>query len=252
MTRTNQRLEELLRVSMVLATVLLFLFPLVSAQEQTNACILSYHGENQERIAGPNAILSTECGGFHSAPFGNWGVTSNYGHKRDANQFSGWRGGIATFSRIRIYEWNTCTTKEKYRPPSIRYYNYLGNTAQITNRGIAEHRSIIYRHRISCDNDRGCENIDGWSVTNDNNFMTIYELDAPDKDDLLTTLYFPSTVVRLNCSHSRCRSSESPWKYVSSSTSSSTRIDAQLRTRVDGYYDSSGCEWDDDDWVSRR
>ena len=58
-------------------------------------CQFSYTGLTKDRrVMGP---VNTECHGDtscistpHSAPFGNWGVTSNYGHKIDGHQFDGW------------------------------------------------------------------------------------------------------------------------------------------------------------------
>ena len=64
--------------------VVLLGFPL-SAQ----VCRLSVAGLNQSRrVVG---AVHAECPGApHTAPFGNWGVGSNYGQKGDSHQFDGW------------------------------------------------------------------------------------------------------------------------------------------------------------------
>ena len=53
-------------------------------------CAVEVSGLNKDRkVSGP---VSVECGGlgFHSAPFGNWGVDSNHGDREDGHQFQGW------------------------------------------------------------------------------------------------------------------------------------------------------------------
>ncbi|MGH9720986.1 MAG: hypothetical protein ACRD8O_12295, partial [Bryobacteraceae bacterium] len=55
-------------------------------------CRLSVTGLNQARkVFGPvHAECQDASGVIHSAPFGNWGVSSNYGPKRNDHQFDGW------------------------------------------------------------------------------------------------------------------------------------------------------------------
>src|SRR3990172_2815848 len=61
----------------------------VAAEGQV--CRLSIAGLNRgRRVSGP---VSTECPSLfvvHTAPFGNWGVTSNFGPKLNGHQFEGW------------------------------------------------------------------------------------------------------------------------------------------------------------------
>src|SRR5687768_5186114 len=52
-------------------------------------CRISTSGLNRNRrVVGP---VHAECPvSIHSVPFGNWGVTSNFGQKQDGTQFQGW------------------------------------------------------------------------------------------------------------------------------------------------------------------
>ena len=55
----------------------------------SQVCRLSVAGLNQSRkVMGP---VHAECPDevFHTAPFGNWGVASNYGQKGNSHQFDG-------------------------------------------------------------------------------------------------------------------------------------------------------------------
>lgn len=238
-----QRLERRLLVGIVMAAVFLGLVETLPAQYREGACVLTYYGETQNRVVRRNGHLTAECGGPHDGPFGNWGVTSNFGHKYDGNQYPGWEPGRATFSRLRIHYWNTCTNKWEYRAPNREFYNDpdSGFTAQRSTEGVARHGIIHYRHPISCRNSTGCASIDGWSVSTINNFMTIYEMDFPDRDDLLTSLYFRDAPIILDCANLQCRSTYSAWQEPYFSTNPRTHIGTQFRARVRGYLDDSGC-----------
>ena len=90
-------------------------------------CRLSVAGLNQSRrVMGP---VHAECPDevVHTAPFGNWGVTSNYGQKGDSHQFDGWCHDTRTCSNSGScqisctngwYEWNSCTDDALFRPPN--------------------------------------------------------------------------------------------------------------------------------------
>ena len=58
--------------------------------------------------------VAVECVQPHSPPWGNWGVTSNTGGRRDADQFSGWK------SKGGHRQWNSCTTNYPWRPTDPR------------------------------------------------------------------------------------------------------------------------------------
>jgi len=50
----------------------------------------------------------------------------------------------------------------------------------------------------------GCFSLNGQTLTIQNNYMTIYEIDEPDSDDLVQTLYYPDVSVTLNCTVGTC------------------------------------------------
>ncbi len=75
-------------------------------------CWLSVAGLNQNRFVwGP---VNVECGWegscWHSPPFGNWGVTSNYGQKQDGDQFQGWKPKWSKLTFRWQLHWNSCTS----------------------------------------------------------------------------------------------------------------------------------------------
>lgn len=210
----------------------------LAAQHATSdSCIVTYTGQNQNRTISARAIIRAECGGdLHSAPYGNWGVTSNYAHVKDANQFPGHHPGTAWRSRARIWQWNSCTTQ--YPEPN----------GQRSTRGVASHGAKVHRISLACGGANifipvpsveGCNGApSSWGVSN--NFMSLYELDW-NGNDFITTLYFPSTSAPMNCSYYGCTGT-SGWVGVSSSTNPSTGVDARIRVKVSGRY-QGGCLW---------
>ena len=50
----------------------------------------------------------------------------------------------------------------------------------------------------------GCLSLNGQTLTVQNNYMTVYEMDTPDSDDLVQTLYYPDVSVSLNCTVGTC------------------------------------------------
>src|SRR5687768_3887755 len=93
---------------------------------QAQVCRLSVAGLNQNRrVMGP---VRAECPpSLHSPPFGNWGVTSNFGVKGDSRQFEGWcrnvqvcdnNGNCSIRCQDTWYEWNSCTDNRQWAPPN--------------------------------------------------------------------------------------------------------------------------------------
>lgn len=221
---------------------------------QSDRCVVSYSGQTRNRIVGPDSRISAECGrsGWpnppvdHSPPFGNWGVTSNYGHKKDSDQFAGWKRIDGKL------QWNSCTTLGRFAPPNPDLYNYLNNTAQKTVLGATGLGTRTITYNLSCEwsfwppirqpSAHGC--LDGAisrSVSAGSNFTSIYELDKFDADQLVTTLYFRSTSVQLtNCNYYGCPERTSNWVGVSRSTRPATRVSAELRTKASMKY-APGC-----------
>ena len=62
-----------------------------AADAYAQVCTISGYMVNHNRYAYDTAEECLNCPIFcHSVPFGNWGVSSNVGSKRDADQFQGW------------------------------------------------------------------------------------------------------------------------------------------------------------------
>lgn len=212
-------------------------------------CVISTAGLNLwRRVMGP---VNEECIGFpHSAPFGNWGATSNFGPKVDGAQFEGWyySGGK--------YQWNSCTSSYT----GCSYMNWNNCTEQVTRlygssvMPVNVLGTVGYNLWADCPRDTdsdgvcdtgGCLYAGGWTTTN--NYMTLYELDWPDADDLVQSLYFPNTSVSVSCTVAGCSPNESAYVGVSfyQTPSYPQKVDAQFKLRVNfaQYYDGSYCEY---------
>ena len=178
-------------------------------------CRLSVAGLNQaRRVAGQ---VHAECPEevVHSAPFGNWGVTSTFGQKGDSHQFDGWchntrvcdnSGACRTDCTDGWYEWNSCTDHSLYRAPNCTLYNSADCTEQSTATGINVHGTrfvdIPVRCPIDTDGDGvpdqgGCADVKQYS--SGTNFMSLYELDPVCCDQLVQTVYFPTITLPLSC-----------------------------------------------------
>ena len=222
----------------------------VPAQDTEQTCVIVLKGQNQNRtVAG---AVNEECGDdWHTAPWGNWGVASNYGDITDTDQFPGWKhlDGPPTKK-----QWNSCTTQvPEFRAPNCTYYNASeGITGCMTQRsyGIATHGQMSYQLTPeACDPDVpgatpptyiGCQ--EQGSVGQTSNYTTLYELDW-DGNDLVETLYFPGISVTLTgCDHDGCPEKPSGWVDMTSSTSSSAVVEAELRMKASAYLQGS-CDW---------
>jgi len=212
-------------------------------------CRLSAAGLNQARrvIGGVN----TECPGqLHSPPFGNWGVSSEFGHAIDGHQFDGWchdslvcdnTGACKTDCRDGWYEWNSCTDHSSYKAPNCTLYNDKGCTEQATTQAVNVHGSKEVDLPVSCpvDSDRdgvldsgGCKDLVQYSPGT--NYMSLYELDPVTGNDLVQTLYFPPAPVTLGCEVWGCPPAGSAWVEPSAydSPKSPARVYAQIATVV--------------------
>ena len=192
---------------------------------QAQVCRFSVAGLNQaRRVMGP---VNVECPApLHSAPFGNWGVTSNFGPKLNGHQFDGWcrdkrvcdnLGSCQTCSE-RWYEWNSCTDHARFRAPNCALYNTQDCMEQVSSTGINVLGTLTVDIPVACPSDSngdstpdagGCSEIESYS--SGTNFMSIYELDTITGHELIQTLYFPETVVRLTCDVWGCASGGSEW-----------------------------------------
>ena len=229
--------------------------PAQSTDEESAVIILT--GQNRSRtLAG---ALNVECGYDtepHSAPFGNWGVASNYGEISDTDQFRGWKyeGG----PRTKLH-WNSCTTrKSEYQAPNCSYYNANSCTTQASSATVT-HGVMAYRTSstpcpspgtVGNERGRGCRVFEGVRVSQTSNHMTLYELDgwfggpSGDGHDLVETLYFPGTSLTLTgCTHDGCPERTTGWFDMTSSTSATILVDADLRMKAKATLHGF-CDWD--------
>jgi len=134
--------------------------------------------------------VHTECPlSFHTPPFGNWGVTSNFGPKHDDHQFDGWchnaricdnNGNCHTDCVDGWWEWNSCTDIALYRAPNCTLYNSASCTEQVTTTGVNVHGTRIVDLNVRCPADTsgdgvadegGCADLRTFS--NGTNFMSL-------------------------------------------------------------------------------
>ena len=74
------------------------------------------------------------------------------------------------------------------------------------------------------------------------NHMSLYELDRGDGNSLVETLYFPGTSVTLTgCTKEGCPEKTTGWVSMTSSTSSTARVEAELRMKARAYFQA--CDW---------
>jgi uncharacterized protein (TIGR03437 family) len=209
-------------------------------------CRLSVAGLNQSRrVSGP---VHAECRDevVHTAPFGNWGVTSNYGQKGDSRQFEGWchdtwtcnnSGACQVRCTSGFYEWNSCTDHALYRPPNCSLYNAGDCTEQVTTTGVNVHGTKFVEIPVRCPSpitpgQGGC--LDVREYASGTNFMSLYELDPATPDDLVQTVYFPETKVGLTCDAWGCAPAIGAWVTPSGydSPASTPRVYAELASVV--------------------
>ena len=231
-----------------------------SAGPDAEVCVIVHKGQNRNRTVAGH--INEECGSpvtflgairvRHSPPWGNWGVSSNYASKRDTDQFKGWKlkGGKK--------QWNSCTTEEpEYAAPNRNFYNANNFTTQASP-DVVTHGTLYIRtsatpchpHRIPVQPGfyTGCSaGPVGQKFTgHTSNFMTIYELDKPDRDDLIETLYFPGTsVVLTDCTYEGCPEKTTDWVQMTRDTSRDAVVEAELRMKARAYLEGDcSSDWD--------
>jgi uncharacterized protein (TIGR03437 family) len=234
-------------ISYVTAGTFLLLF---SHAAFSQVCRISVAGLNQSRrVAG---AIHAECPPdiVHSAPFGNWGVSSNFGQKGNSHQFDGWchnsitcdsTGSCRVACTDGWYEWNSCTDHTLYRAPNCTLYNAAACTEQATSTGINVHGTKFVDMPVSCPKDSngdgvpdagGC--LDVAQYSSGTNFMSLYELDPICCDQLVQTVYFPPVTVPLSCDALGCAPAASTWLDPTfwDSPSSPGKIFAQMAVAV--------------------
>lgn len=202
----------------------------------TLACYKKSEFYNKERLL--TGAVNEECGGgWHSAPFGNWGVDSPHGGRYDGYQFPGWKISDGWF------QWNSCTTKKKeYRAPSPchRYYNDGRNsegqcTTQKTTRGSERYAKSIKSYYYVHPYTYPCTSlVSGAEVFNDL-YMHMYELDS-DGDDSVTKLSYRTVSVPMSCDdETDSCSGTSGWYSPYYSSGSETGVTAKIQVKVSIY-----------------
>ncbi|MEX2262699.1 MAG: hypothetical protein WD696_12155 [Bryobacteraceae bacterium] len=205
-----------------------FLVLLFAADVLAQTCQLSVAGLNRNRRVIGN--VNVECPGgnpLHTPPFGNWGVTSNFGQKFDGHQFDGWchdtpvcdaAGNCRTECRDGWYEWNSCTDHFLFRAPNCTLYNGESCQQQVTTTGVNVHGTRAVNLPASCPSDAngdgiaesgGCTAVTSYSTGV--SFMTLYELDPAGGDELVQTMYFPEATLPLRCGIFGCLSEGTAW-----------------------------------------
>jgi hypothetical protein len=212
-----------------------FVFGVLSASAQV--CSFSVSMVNHNRYAYDTA---EECSFPHSVPFGNWGVSSNVGTKQDADQFRGWNNPC---SELKV-EWNSCSVdyvkpdldcRRLNFPDPAGLFPYPANGYPFSDRFFYNDSVPPYGSstcvdqyspcgpsvyggggvtvgvspQVDYDGDGiadagGCKDLDGYWVLVQQNFMTLYELDPRDRDDLIESLYFPDVWAPLTCTPDAC------------------------------------------------
>ena len=180
----------------------------------------------------------------HSVPFGNWGVSSNVGSKQDSNQFQGWHPscnpGAGTLvewnSCSRDYVKPDLNCERLNFPDPAGLYPYPQNGYPFTDSyshnnnvpAAGGNQTCVDQYSpcgpnvygtvtagfgvspvVDWDNDGildggGCQDLDGYYIGVQQNFMTVYELDSPDSDDVINSLYYPNVWATLRCTPEGC------------------------------------------------
>lgn len=189
-------------------------------------CRLSVAGLNRNRsVAGD---IAAECPDpIHTAPFGNWGINSNFGVRRDGHQFDGWchdmrtcdnNGACTNSCRDGWYEWNSCTAHPRFRAPNCTLFNAAGCTEQVSTQGINVLGTQTVDVPVTCPrlapdgashDAGGC--LDVQTYTRNDNHMSAYELDPFTGDDLVQTVRYPELAVTPACNIWGCSAAGSDW-----------------------------------------
>ena len=200
-------------VGLVVAAVVLLSIP-ADAIAECRVVVDFYN--DQRRVPGD---VNVECSGAHwpddyGNGWGNWGVVSNAGGVRDADQFAGHK--LIDNKK----QWQSCTRRNP--KPNCWYYNDERCTAQ---RAIPDnarkYASYTYSTSVICEA-IGVETINGVS-------MHVYELDWPDPDDLVASLLYGDVDIPLTCKNASSCQGESPWI---AATSDGGTVAARVRIKV--------------------
>ncbi len=220
-----------------IAVFTLFLTLLAGAGYAQTRCLISAGMANHNRYAYDTA---EECSWPHTIPFGNWGVSSNVGFKLNGEQFKGWDRPCSQTNP----QWNSCSVgyvKPDLDCTRLNFPDNLGSFPYPTNgypfTDSYNHNDSVFAPLfqkcvdqyspcgvsfyggasiavpvspvVDYDYDGimdsgGCLDLNGYQVLVQQNFMTVYELDHPDPDDVINSLFYPDVSVTLSCSPESC------------------------------------------------
>lgn len=188
--------------------------------------------------------VNAECPpSWHSVPFGNWGVESNFGSRGDSTQFTGWKWEDNKF------QWNSCT-RDHIRDDNVscNYYNHdhngNGRCEDQGSNGEYGYGGLSVLLGVNCPKDTnydgrcdtgGCREITTFTVTNQ--YLHLWELDNYDFDDYIGTLNVHSgccTVSGITCNAYSCSGPRYSSMYPTSGYApTSLNTTANVRMRFD-------------------
>ena len=222
---------------MIRTVLVLWIVYLFVGQLYAQNCRVAFTLENKNRYI--HGEVYKECGSYHSPPWGNWGVVSNYGSRQDGNQFKGWyaSGGHS--------QWNSCT-RDTWEAPNCDYYNTSNCTKQSSS-GTYAYATGVAMYGASCEyfdeseNEfrGGCHDLNGSNISVVDTFMDLWELDRLDADDFVTTLNYNDLTAAHICDSCNCYASTGSW--FQSHSNSIAKAKARIRIRYAYYTNYSTC-----------
>ena len=210
--------------TLVIICVVVLIAPVlgpVAVGAQDAYCRVEVTLENRtRRVRGRvNAECGDECtvGFCHDAPWGNWGVTSGYGPRIDADQFAGWD------PHGNQLHWNSCT--DHYNDTNEHFNDGPGRQRAAPDDEQSVGTGIIWyyagaRQQDTCDDHLPEVRVDRFT-------MELWELDPGDFDDHVSDLdYVISTPI--TCSTDWNCSGTSFWYYSRSTDAARTSAFARI------------------------
>ena len=210
----------------------------VSSQEGGNVnsyCDTDVLFHNKERrVPGP---VNTECGSGpgHSAPWGNWGVDSNFGSRIDGFQFAGWR----SHGSDPWLQWNSCTTQRPLDFPmgSTQWFN---DPLPVWNKQKADPDIERFYERTGWSSDplglpepsQTCADLTPEVYTYSGLYMHTYELDPGCCDAITAYINYPDIDISMTCNGSDYCEGESAWTQNNSSAGTQY-AKAKIRVSID-------------------
>ena len=206
------------RHAIVLAVALTVGFGPSLAEAQSCEVRSTLYSQNR-KITG---TVMEECGGecfllwCEDAPFGNFGVNSDFSQRSNSDQFRGWK---ANGSR---QEWNACTLQYY---GSIYFNDGAGRQTSDASKSVGTDYAWSYPG-VTCED--FLPEVHTW----DDVYMKIYEMDRWTPDDHVTTLNYGDIDIQITCSSPYRCDGTSDW--TSENSTDSTGVAADVRIRVTG------------------